>query len=281
MTEAQEGRGEDESELLGAWRWAFAELFGREVSVTTTDDGGSVLGFPDVFEPAELVGGSSHFEKRPEMAAHLRHLGFDWSGGRILTTPSPATFNHRIGYDGGFRTAYHIEAREMMSLGPWLALYVDGQIPVHVAPRAWYAQLLDRGDSESRALLQTHLTSLAHDLTVHALNYHLIPRQHVADLGDRLRAAVSERVPGWTRADAPIPLTLTYFVDNDLNRYCYEVWFRCERPGDFADLFGAHYAELLAALDVRLRETREGKGDVPDGDTDHMPPLEPTAFRLP
>ena len=76
------------------------------------------------------------------------------------------------------------------------------------------------------------------------------------------------------------PLTLTYFYDNDLNRYCYAVWSRCKQPRDFAAIFLAkrNYDQLVAVLEIRLDETKSGRGDVASGEFDEMGKLAETAF---
>jgi hypothetical protein len=124
--------------------------------------------------------------------------------------------------------------------------------------------------------------SLAHDLSVHALNYHLVPHATVADLAHRIRAAVPDRYAAWSRPGTITPLTLTYFYDNDFNRYTYAVWCRCERPEDFAAIFTAqrNYDQLVAALAVRLEETKAGRGDVASGDFDDVGALAETSFQV-
>jgi len=147
---------------------------------------------------------------------------------------------------------------------------------VHVASEAFYREATTGGD------MPWHLTTFAHDLTVHALNYHLIPRTAIRDLGERVMAGVGARLTGLDRPGAMAPLTLAWFFDNDLNRYCYEVWFRCTRPEHFAPTFTAadNLAQLHAALDTRVRETLAGLGDVASGRSEDLPPLEAVTFNL-
>jgi hypothetical protein len=155
-----------------------------------------------------------------------------------------------------------------------------GVITLLVNAPAYYESLLgNRNRQRARADPRWGLLSVAHDLSVHALNYHLIPHDAVADLAARIRAALPERAAAW-RESALAPLTLTYFYDNDFNRYTYAVWCRCERPEDFASIFLArrNYDQLIAALEVRVAETRSGRGDVPSGDFDDMEELAETSF---
>ncbi len=246
--------------------------------------------FRPVFEPIDLLGNTGYFRHRPGVAAWFTRLGFGWTDeGRIVTAPSPGTFNallDRLGPDrAGYRLAYIAEERGNFTLGPWLSSYLRGQLPVHVAPPAYYARRLAGAGAGHGGLgdLRFHFASFAHDLTVHALNYSAVPWSVVDTLRETITARAPERVAGWDAPEATAPLTLTTFFDNDLNRYCYEVWSRCEGPEDFARIF-THprcLPQLLGALEVRLDETLAGKGDIPSADTRDLPPLAPAEFRLP
>src|SRR5205823_502491 len=136
--------------------------------------------------------------------------------------------------------------------------------------------------SEDFHRLRWHCVALPHDLTVHALSYHLVPRASIDEIAGRIRAALPERVASWSKPGAKGALTIGHFFDDDLNRYCYAVWCRCDEPRDFRPLFTAprNYAQLLAALDLRIRETEEGKGDVASEKNDEMGPIGETKFEL-
>jgi hypothetical protein len=282
---------EDDAALLGPWVRAFEALCGGPVDLEPLDPddpgAGQRLSFPRVFDPIDLVGGTGHFRQRRAMAEHVRRMGFEWDAdGRVLTVPAPGAFNARLGKLGveqaGFRLAHANGTAHAMPLGPWLLRYMDGLITVLVNAPAYYDSLLGGRLGRSRADPRWGLLSVAHDLSVHALNYHLIPHAAVADLARRIRAALPERAAAWAEPAATAPLTLTYFYDNDLNRYTYAVWCRSERPGDFGSIFLAphNYEQLLAALEIRLAETRSGRGDVPSGDFDDMEKLADTSFRV-
>ena len=281
----------DDATLLRPWARAFAKVCGAEVQFSPLDPNeaaaGTCLTFPAVFEQIEIIGGVGHFAHRPAMAAHVRRLGFAWdASGRVMTVPAPGAFNDRMARLGlagdGFQLSYSKLVAPMMPLGPWLKRYMHGVITLLVNAPSFYDDLVQRASDQERVGARWGLSSIAHDLSVHALNYHLIPDAAVDDLAGRIRAALPARYADWSRAEASAPLTLTYFYDNDFNRYTYGVWCNCERPEDFAAIFLAerNYAQLVAALEIRLRETAAGIGDVASGVVDDMGPLTPTSFEI-
>ncbi len=278
---------DDERALLAPWMDGFARAFGAPPGVEALPGDRYRLAFPLVFEPKEMLGGTGHFRGSDEVVAHMRALGFAWEGtGRIYGAPTPSSFN--AGLDAldapgdGYRLSLTVEDRPALSGGPWLCRYMEGLIPLHVASAGFYASREIPRASDARDLdsLAWHFTTLAHDLTVHAQNYHRVPRASIDALGERIRAAFPAEWPTWDRPGATAPMTLAFFYDNDLNRYCYAVWSRSRRLADFARLFTANVGQLLATLDTRIAETREGKGDVPDGRTEDMAPLATTEFRI-
>lgn len=279
----------DERAALTAWADAFTELLNaRPTFASLASDELTAITFPPVIRPEELLGSNGHFRHHPAMVEHVRGLGFDWdAGGRIRTAPTPGTFNRLVDALGfsnvGFRPQLFVEGRSAMPLGRWLTLVLDGVLPLQVSTPEWSAACLT-GQTALSAVsrLRLQVTSLAHDLTVHVLNYHLIPRASVAEMRARIEATVPDRVASWREPGAGAPLTLSYFIDNDLNRYCYAVWCLTKKPADFAAIFQApgNIDQLWTALSIRLEETATGKGDVPDGNTDRMGPLRPTTFEL-
>lgn len=282
---------DQDAALLGPWAQAFARICGEPVVFDPLDpsraDAGLRMTFPQVFQPIELLGGIGHFQRSGTMVEHVRRMGFEWDeNGRVRRVPAPGAFNVRLRTHGlenaGFQIAYANDTAESIPLGPWLRRYMGGTITVLVNAPAFYEALANVRPHEG---MRWGLMSLAHDLSVHALNYHLVPHAAIDDLANRIRASVPERYAAWAQPETITPLTLTYFYDNDFNRYTYAVWCYCERPESFASIFLAkrNYDQLLAALEVRLQETKAGRGDVASGVIGDMEPLAETSFdvRLP
>jgi hypothetical protein len=213
---------EDDATLLGPWSAAFAAVCGEPVRLAPLDpaqpDAGQQMTFPRVFKPVELVGGIGHIRHSPALLAHVRRLGFDWDAdGRVLTVPAPGAFNTRLAACGlpeaGFVVCCANGTTGTMPLGPWLLRYMGGAMTILVNAPAFYGALLRPGQPPYRRDdARWGLLSVGHDLSVHALNYHLIPHAAVADLAARIRAAVPQRHASWSEPSAGAPLTLTYFL---------------------------------------------------------------------
>ncbi|MCB9507431.1 MAG: hypothetical protein H6698_05305 [Myxococcales bacterium] len=270
--------------VLPEWLESFERVIGQPVEVREFgDDGHQQLVFPASIDENNMLGGTGHFGQSPAMVAHNRSLGFEWTEqGRILTAPTPGSLNElldaRVGADVGWRLGYVREARGAMSMGPFLRRYLDGTIPIQLGGAEFVREQIAR---RGPGALRFQFISVAHDLTVHGLNYHLVDRDLIEQLRARVFESVPERAESWASPGASGPLTLGFFLDNDLNRYCYAVWCRASGPAEFRRLFRANFGQLLAGLDIRLRETRDGKGDVPSGDTNDMAPLDTVEFRIP
>lgn len=270
----------DERRLLHRWAAAFEAVLGWAPRVEDLGDGDLALTFEPRFDPIEMLGGTGHFAHRPRLVEHLRRMGFAWGAeGRVLTAPSPGTFNRRadrlLGAGAGYRVGAIVRDRPKLALGPWMRTYLAGRVPVHLATPGFYDAVVAARDDGSLdpSELGFKFQSFAHDLTVHALNYQLVPRAAMDALSRRVVDALPERFAAWGAPDSLGPLTLTTFFDNDLNRFCYAVWSLSEDPESFARVFLEHLPQLVACLDLRIEETRRGLGDVPDEDTKNLAPL--------
>jgi len=282
-----------ERDLVGPWTETFATVFGEDVvlkALESTDEGApsdlGTINFPDVVRPLYLIGGTGHFNHVPEMADYVRSLGYDWKeGGRFCATPTPETFRWIMesqGIQSGYDPVYRVEDGDTMSIGPWLCLYLDGKIPIHVRAKEHYQSWLESFDPTQREGFSFHVASFLHDLTVHMLNYHLIPRSWIEQTTARIKKAMPERVEAWKEENSSGPLTMTFFFDNDLNQYALQVWCRCRRPQDYEDIFlNPRNIKLLDdALSLRISQTLEGVGDVASGDTDDAEGLKPLKIEL-
>jgi hypothetical protein len=281
---------EEERSALNAWAGTFLRVLNASPTLAPLSEDASLtsITFPRVIRPEDLLGVYGHFHHHPAMEEHVRQLGFGWDAtGRLRTSPTPLSLKARreaLGFGHcGYDVQLFAEGRSSLPLGRWLTLYLDGVMPLQVSTPEWYEACLS-GQTPLSAVnrLRFQLMSLAHDLTVHALNYHLIPRTAIDDWRARITASVPDRVAAWKEPGAAAPLTLTYFLDNDLNRYCYAAWCLTPSPDAFSEIFlrPANYDQLLRALEIRLQETHAGRGDVPGGNTDAMGQLQATTFEL-
>jgi len=285
----------DERVLLPLWAEAFGAVVGWAPSVTPLRARPAVpaalaaehlaLRFDGPIEPVEMLGSVGHFRHSPALAAHVRRLGFDWDdAGVVRAVPTPDAFNAladallppRVGY----RTGYMRRDAGSMSLGPFLRCYLEGRVPVQLGSEALYRGARGAMGAGAQAAMAFHFTSFAHDLSVHALNYQIVPWEVVDAIRARIVAAVPERVAAWAHPDALGPLTLTTFFDNDVNRLCYAVWSASADLDDAVARFRDNADQLLRCLDLRLDETLRGTGDVPSGDANDLAPLTPWPFTL-
>lgn len=281
-----------EAELpwLRVWAWAFGRTFGWE-PVLELDQGprGERLRclLPRPLDPVEMLGNTGYFSHRPGLVARARALGFEWSpGGCILTSPSPWSMNRALEEErprGGYRLRYvPLDAPEF-PLGPWLAEYLGGFIPVQQPSEGFLRQRLGPGAGLSEAPgargLKTLLGSVMHDLTVHALNYSAVPEEALRWLQETITARLDALGKRWRTDEGAGLRPLARFYDNDLNTYCYEVWARCEARGDYPGVFlrEDNLAQLRHALAVRLDEAEVTLGGGRLVEAQRVP----VTFRLP
>ncbi|MFO0625433.1 MAG: hypothetical protein U0325_07410 [Polyangiales bacterium] len=278
---------DDERANLEVWAEAFGRVLGWAPRVLDApgDPPGIALRFDGPIEPVEMLGSTGHLAQSPALLAHARAMGFDWdAAGVVRTVPSPDTFNRRAARllppGAGYRMHYDRSERRNMALGGFLLRYLDGGVPVQLASPAFYRAVLARAGEVTAGELGFHFTSFAHDLSVHALNYQVVPRVLREAIRARVTTALPARVAAWATPEAPGPLTLTTFFDNDVNRFCYAVWTASDAVDEALQVAEAHGAQLLACLDHRIAETVAGTGDVESGDTHDLRPLAPWTFTI-
>lgn len=277
-----------ERPVVDAWAqsWSLFSQHRAEVrSVESEGRPGTLLALPSAaYANAAMLGGIGHFKHMPAMVEQVRRMGFDWpEGDRITVFPTPATFAERLqrhGIEGqGFAITWVLHDGGVLPQGPWLLRSMNAHWTAHAWSPSMHARV--RSDPAANREMRFALDSLAHDMTVHALNYHLVPRHVVADLAARIRTAFPEKVARWSD-DAASCVQISYYWDNDFNRYCYAVWCRTESPRQFAGIFlkPANLEQLYSALEVRMDEVRRGLDAVPGGMTEHMPEPTPTSFEM-
>ncbi len=278
---------DDERANLEVWAEAFGRVLGWSPRVVDAagEPPGTALVFDGPVEPVEMLGSTGHLAQSPALLAHARAMGFDWdASGVVRTVPSPDTFNRRaarlLPEGAGYRMGYDRSERRNMALGGFLLRYLDGLVPVQLAPPSFYREVLARAGEVTAGELGFHFTSFAHDLSVHALNYQVMPASLREAIRARVVASLPARVASWAGPEAPGPLTLTAFFDNDVNRFCYAVWTASDTVAEALRMAEDQNAQLLACLDHRIAETVAGKGDVPSGDTHDMHPLDPWTFSV-
>lgn len=290
VTEALAG---NDGALVAAWAAGFESVLHEPVAVEGFDGvlPGSrrVRVAPAAFEMPTLVGGTGHFRHMPGMAAHVRALGFDWGDDqRLWGFPTPATFNASLavlaepfaGPGAGFRVDWVRSDTPVLPMGRWLLRTMDGRLSLHLCSPGHYAEAVTSRHAASQ--VRFSLQSLVHDLTVHALNSHLVPREAIEALARRIEDALPARARAWMDDGAAAPLHLAYFYDNDFNRYCYAVWCRTREPAEFAPKFlkPAHLSQLVAALDARIAEIGRGLADGISGDTNEVQPAPGPEYRV-
>ncbi len=279
----------EERERLSAWVDTFERVFGVRPAVTPLPDApveAWQLELPRCdYQPQNVIGTVGHFNHRkPQVAGWLKKLGFAWGDDeQLVAVPTPLSFNRLLARTPGapvFRMQY-MPPEPTAPLGRWLSEYCEGRLPLHIWGREHYDRAI-AGGSQSTVPLFWQLTSFAHDLSVHALNYHLVPRAQFEELAARIRERLPERFAAWHEPGATAPLTLAFFFDNDFNRYCQLTWNRVFHPAEFAEIFAApgNFAQLVKALDVRIDETLRGVGDVASGNADDMGALAKVELEL-
>ncbi len=195
---------------------------------------------------------------------YLRRLGFDWDrSGVVREVPIPGQLSRSLlgAGLGAFGVRPRLLSLPTMALFDrrWLAGFIRAQLPINLGSRAFYLRHAWRHlprlrtSPQRRRWLMSHFVTLAHDLSVHALPAHLVPRELLLMLGDLIAQA-------WRKAPrslhAPEPLLL--FYDMDFHIYCRDAWADVERLADLplTLLQEARLSELLSRLEHRVRSCR-------------------------
>jgi hypothetical protein len=143
----------------------------------------------------------------------------------------------------------------------WLLSNTRGELAINLATELYYmlSRPLRSRPALRRGSIQkdwrSHFTTLGHDMSVHLLGTHLIPRIVLLSIGERARRAIAA-LPLPARLGAP--RALLYFYDADLFLHARERWERVGKvedlPGELADEDSV--GELLERLERRIVEAR-------------------------
>lgn len=248
-------------------RREYARYFGRPPAIRRC------LGAPGpsiAFAARELPDAGSFFHipnairRRPSGSSYLRRLGFAWDAeGSARTVPTPATFiaaRRRLGLEEAGLTPRIFQRRSMALFARrWLLSSTRAELAINLATEFYYwirrplQSPLALRSSSIRRDWTAHFTTLGHDMSVHLLGTHLMPRLVLHRMGERARSAMN-RLPLPDRLNAPRPLL--DFYDTDLFLHARERWDQADRVEDLAGLLAseASLAELLERLEARIAE---------------------------
>jgi hypothetical protein len=264
-----------EARLLAPWLAACAAILGHAPRLIAGPGGPQLVFTADASDTYRRAVANIRVMPHARVRAHVQRLGYAWDPhGWVTTTPTPLSLRARLRTCGittsGYTPELHPISSIYMSKRTWLERQCAGLVPVTVGTRAYYAQVaVWRRLPAPRRLhdhLRYHLHGVQHDMTRHALLLHLVPAEHVHDLGARVRAAV-DAAPG-----PFIPEPLARFYENDLTNYCQAIWRDLADPAAFAPTFRepTNLAQLHAALDRRITESQRSLWhrlrDAPDHD---------------
>lgn len=255
-----------EARRLAPWRAAYRRRFGAAPALER-DALGLRLRFPAHPGPdwAGAVGRVDVLGGHPAVRAYLRRLGFDWNdAAALIAAPSPGSVTARVaalGWVSGVRPRYYQADAAAMDKRTWLLGNLRGEVPVALASPTWYALLAARArlplreSAGARARRDHHFFGVQHDLTKHLLLTHLLPRELVRALGERLAVGLRP----WHRGPL-VAAPLVRFYENDLLAYCQAIWRDLPDPADFAATCRApdNLAQLWRAAERRLAETAAG-----------------------
>lgn len=243
----------------------YARYFGRYPAVKRCLGApGASISFPDRDLPdaGSFFHVPSAIRTSPSGASYLRRLGFAWDPeGTARTVPTPATFlaaRRLLGVsDIGFSPV--IAPRHSMALFArrWLLSSSHAELAINLGTKIYY--WLSRPRQSPLALRIAsirkdwigHFTTIGHDMSVHLLGTHFMPRAVLLRIGERVRSALKS-LPLADRVAAP--RALLEFYDMDLFLHCRARWELADKlwdlPGDLAS--ETSLGDLLERLEERI-----------------------------
>jgi hypothetical protein len=175
---------------------------------------------------------------------YLAAFGCAFEHGEARIVPTPATFERaraQLVPDGAPLRIELARGRFQLVLArTWIRrVAFENILPVRVAPD-WAVGLygmIRRAARRSPGPIDVGV--LAHDVSLHALAFHAIPRHAWSELTE-IAARRLGRHGGAGR--------LARFFEEDLTRACWSVWRTVERPTDFGSAFEPAFDDLKSAL---------------------------------
>jgi hypothetical protein len=251
----------------------YARYFGQPPALKRCLDApGASIAFParDLPDAGSFFHVPNAVRRSPSGAAYLRRLGFAWDAeGTARTVPTPATFRaarQRLNLSEiGFTPV--IAERHSMALFArrWLLSSTRAELAINLGTKFYYK--LSRPLQSPLALRSSsirkdwigHFTTIGHDMSVHLLGTHLMPRAVLLRIGDRVRSAMNS-LPLPDRLIAPGPLL--EFYDTDLFLHARERWDVAHRLSDLPGALAseASLGELLERLEARIAAARARRG---------------------
>jgi hypothetical protein len=266
-----EALGAEWAALRGSLR-AWERRVGRAPRVLEIAPDAHAIGFPDPSTHAHLPGGywwsaPRSFLERRAFRDYLAGLGFRADAdGVVRTVPTPASFMRLAARQGLPAPALVPVLRETWRPSlpgrRWLSFVLRGELPINVLPERLYTLYLATGRTPLRwidlGLQVTDLGELAHDMGVHVLAMHRLPRSFLDDLRGWTRA----RLGGASRRAVE---GLVGLFEGELTRACQETWQGLDAPGEFEAAFQARRPELEERLAARF-PARSGRSPGRAGD---------------
>lgn len=236
--------------LFGESIDVFARHYGTPLqAVRLSDDELPSIRFPVVApEQGLLMRAPRPFRRDAYTIGYLEDLGFLVDAdGWVATVPLPAVFarrRSRLEQRGGLRPELRRLRTTLFSARAWLSEIVGGVLPVNVNGS------LGRGlaaaartlpiPSSTRAYLNNHFNALGHDLGLHGLAWHRIPRGQMAELRRLARV-------GLTRGRR-VSLSVAGWFEERLTAASLESWAEAATPTEFEDRFATRFPALRYAL---------------------------------
>ena len=228
---------------------AFSKHYGQSVGMVRL--GGREppsIYYPHVTDQEVLLHAPPPFREDAHAAAYLEDLGFAVNRrGRVCAVPLPSVFARRLerlGGRGGLRPELRRLGATLFSPRRWLREVCTGVFPINV--QATVSRVLGAvGErlvvhASQREKLNTHFHALGHDMGVHTLAMHAVPRSRMRELC-RLAAVALRRGRRAT-------LRAAGFFEERLTRACVEVWAAVRAVSEFEQRFERVFPTLAAEL---------------------------------